>query len=63
MTIAVVIFAIAVVFIADSDVAMALILVFDSVIARVLVYLLLLFPLLLRSSLLTLFCKRNTVVS
>ena len=63
MTIAVVVFAVAGVVIADSDVAMALILVVDSVIAGVLVYLLLLFPLLLRSSLLILFCKRNTVVS
>ena len=45
--------------IADSDNAIAHILVVDSVIAGVLVYFLLLFPLLLRSSLLTLFCKRN----
>ena len=63
MTIAVVFFAVAGVVIADSDVAMALILVVDSVTAGVLVYLLLLFPLLLRSLLLILFCKRNIVVS
>ena len=40
--------------IADSDVAIALILIADSVIAGVLVYLLLLWP-----SLLILFCKKN----
>lgn len=63
MTIAVVNFAASGVATADSDVAIALILVADSVIARVLVYLLLLFPLLLRSSLLILFCKRNSFLN
>ena len=51
VTNAVVVFAIASVVIADSDVAIALILIVDSVIAGVLdVFLLLLFPLLLRLS-------------
>ena len=60
VTIAVVVFAVAGVVIANSDVAFALILVVDSVIAGVLVYFLLLFPLLLRSSWLIFFCKRNS---
>ena len=57
MTIAVVVFVVDGVAISDSDVAIAHILVVDSVIAGVLVYFLLLFPLLLRLSLLILFCK------
>ena len=60
MTIAVVVFVVDGVVISDSDVAIAHILVVDSVIAGVLVYFLLLFPLLLRLSLLILFCKRSS---
>ena len=60
MTIAVVVFVVDGVVISDPDVAIARILVVDSVIAGVLVYFLLLFPLLLRLSLLILFCKRSS---
>ena len=59
MTIAVVVFVVDGVAISDSDVAIAHILVVDSVIAGVLVYFLL-FPLLLRLTLLILFCKRSS---
>lgn len=54
VTIAVVVLAVAGVVIADSDVDITLILAVDSLITGVLVYLLLLFPLLLRSLLLIL---------
>ena len=56
-------FAVAGVVIGDSDNAIAHIVVADSVIAGVLVYFLLLFPLLLRSSVLILFCKRNSFLN
>ena len=59
MTIAVVVFVVDGVVISDSDVAITHILVVDSVIAGVLVYFLL-FPLLLRLTLLILFCKRSS---
>ena len=61
--ITVVVFAVVGVVIADSDIAITLILVVDSAIAGVLVCLLLLLPLLLRSSLLILFCKRNSFLN
>ena len=54
VTIAVVVLAVAGVVMADSDVDITLILAVDSLITGVLVYLLLLFPLLLRSLLLIL---------